>query len=194
MKKEKMKTGSLVAMIITIAILTAGLVLSITFWPQLFGESTWFNPLIDSGNVDSGGNPIMVVGPVSGNGVLDAIIHKIPAVIATIDYIFVGYLLIKLIKFLSELLFKKASNKAKTVMTLTRSLLKWAIIICVVFFSLSAFGVDTTTLLAGLGIIALIIGLGAQSIISDILAGFFIVFEDEFKVGDIIVIDRKSVV
>ena len=54
---------------------------------------------------------------------------------------------------------------------------------------LSAWGVNTTTLLASAGILSLIIGLGAQSLISDILAGFFIVFEDEFRVGDIVIID-----
>jgi small conductance mechanosensitive channel len=50
-------------------------------------------------------------------------------------------------------------------------------------------GVDTGALLVSAGIIALIIGLGAQSLISDIIAGLNIVFEDEYKVGDIVVVD-----
>jgi len=49
--------------------------------------------------------------------------------------------------------------------------------------------VNTTALVASVGIMALIIGLGAQSLIADVIAGLFIVFEGEYKVGDIIVID-----
>ena len=47
----------------------------------------------------------------------------------------------------------------------------------------------TTTLLASAGILALVIGLGAQSLIADIIAGIFIVFEGDYQVGDIVVID-----
>ena len=44
-------------------------------------------------------------------------------------------------------------------------------------------------LLAGAGIIGLIIGFGAQSLIEDIITGLFIIFERQYEVGDIIVID-----
>ena len=54
---------------------------------------------------------------------------------------------------------------------------------------MKSFGVDTTSILAGIGILGLIIGLGAQPLITDIIAGLFIVFENVFEVGDIIVID-----
>ena len=58
-----------------------------------------------------------------------------------------------------------------------KSLIKWVIIIITILLVLNAFGVDTSTLLASAGILALVIGLGAQSLIADIIAGFFIVFE-----------------
>ena len=74
-------------------------------------------------------------------------------------------------------------------MSLMRSLIKWIIIIITILLVLNAFGVDTSTLLASAGILALVIGLGAQSLIADIIAGFFIVFEEEYQVGDIITID-----
>ena len=48
------------------------------------------------------------------------------------------------------------------------------------YFALSTFGVDTSTLVTSAGILTLIVGLGAQSLVSDILAGLFIVFEGEF--------------
>ena len=55
--------------------------------------------------------------------------------------------------------------------------------------TLGAWGVDTRTLLASAGLLSLVIGLGAQSLIADILAGVFIVFEGEYQVGDIVIID-----
>ena len=45
-------------------------------------------------------------------------------------------------------------------------------------------------MLASAGVLTLIIGLGSQSLIADILAGIFIVFEGEFQVGDIVIIDN----
>lgn len=54
---------------------------------------------------------------------------------------------------------------------------------------LSAAGVDTATLVASAGILSLVIGLGAQSLIADIIAGLFTIFEGEYQVGDIVVID-----
>ena len=48
---------------------------------------------------------------------------------------------------------------------------------------------DTSVLIASAGIAGLVIGLGAQTLIADIIAGIFIVFEGEFRVGDIVVID-----
>ena len=48
---------------------------------------------------------------------------------------------------------------------------------------------DSGNVLASAGILSLVIGLGAQSLITDIIAGIFIVFEGEFRVGDIVTID-----
>ncbi len=128
--------------------------------------------------------------PVEGrHTVLNRMIALIPAVIASVTAVIFGYLVVQLIGLVVSLLLPHVSNKAKTVLTLSRSLLKWIIIVGVIVVVLQSFGVDTFTILAGLGILALAIGLGAQQIVSDVLAGFFIVFEAEFKVGDIITVD-----
>ncbi len=81
------------------------------------------------------------------------------------------------------------NKKAATVSSLIRSLLKWAAILVAVFLILSKWGVDTNKILASIGIIALIIGLGCQTLISDIIAGIFLVADNAFEVGDIVVID-----
>ena len=80
-------------------------------------------------------------------------------------------------------------KKLKGLLTILISVIKYAAVIVWLFFVLSAFGVDTTVILAGLGIVSLIVGLAIQPLLSDIIAGLFIIFEDVFNVGDIIVAD-----
>ncbi|MBO4429418.1 MAG: mechanosensitive ion channel family protein [Clostridia bacterium] len=80
-------------------------------------------------------------------------------------------------------------KRGKAIVDILCSLIKYAAVIVMVFFILKTFNVDTTAILAGIGILGLIVGLGAQPLIADIIAGLFIVFEKVFDVGDIIVVD-----
>ena len=86
-------------------------------------------------------------------------------------------------------LIAKPLKKGKAIVDLTCSLVKYAAMIFLVFFILKTVGIDTNAILAGIGILGLVVGLGAQPLISDIIAGLFIVFEKVFDVGDIIVVD-----
>ena len=52
--------------------------------------------------------------------------------------------------------------------------------IIAVIWGLSILGVNTSSVLAGVGIISLILGFGAQSLIEDIITGFFIIFEGQY--------------
>ena len=80
-------------------------------------------------------------------------------------------------------------RRGRALVDLLCSFIKYIAVIALIYAVLSAWGVDTTALLAGVGILSLIVGLGAQSLIEDIIAGLFIVFERVFEVGDIIVVD-----
>ncbi|MBE6530128.1 MAG: mechanosensitive ion channel family protein [Ruminococcaceae bacterium] len=125
---------------------------------------------------------------ISSNVALNTMYQKIPALIKTIQIITIAYLL----NFLVSMLLKKILSRSKrgmTITTLVISFLKYLIAIIAVFLILGAWGVDTRALLASAGILGLIVGLGAQSMIADILAGISIVFEGEYQVGDIVVID-----
>ena len=86
-------------------------------------------------------------------------------------------------------LFLPLLKKTKGLLTILISVLKYAALLVWVFFVLSSFGVDTTVILAGIGIVSLIVGLAIQPLLADIIAGLFIVFEGVFNVGDIIVAD-----
>ena len=113
--------------------------------------------------------------------------HAIPNTLKTIQIIGIAVTFGIALHYLARIVF--TSKKAKTISRLIVSFLKWVIGLCAVFFTMDAWGADTTTMLASAGVLTLIIGLGSQSLVADILAGIFIVFEGEFQVGDIVIID-----
>lgn len=91
-----------------------------------------------------------------------------------------------------RMIFKKImekSNRAKTVITLLDGIIKYGSAMALIFLVLNACGVDTKSLWESVGVITLIVGLGAQSLIADIIAGVFIIFENEYNVGEIVSID-----
>lgn len=78
--------------------------------------------------------------------------------------------------------------RGETIGHLLLSVVKYGGAIGGLFYCLYLLGIDSSKLLASAGILSLIIGLGAQSLIKDIIAGIFIVFEGDFRVGDIVTI------
>ncbi|MBR4165337.1 MAG: mechanosensitive ion channel family protein [Lachnospiraceae bacterium] len=86
-------------------------------------------------------------------------------------------------------LIKLKSRHAETIKGLIANLIRYGIVIFAIIYGLNLLGADILTVIAGLGILALVIGFGAQSLIEDIFAGLFILFEGRFYVGDIISVD-----
>jgi small-conductance mechanosensitive channel len=111
------------------------------------------------------------------------------ALIKTAVSIVVAWMIVSIIGFISKGVANKGSHKVATVMSLVRSLLKWVVVIIAIFVILSYWNVDTSTLLASLGIVALVVGLGCQSLIKDVVAGMFLVFDSAFDVGDMVTIN-----
>ncbi len=76
-----------------------------------------------------------------------------------------------------------------TVVRLINNMVKCVATVIIIIAVLALWGIDTTALITGAGVLTLIVGLGMQSLISDVVAGLFIVLENEFNVGDIVTID-----
>lgn len=89
---------------------------------------------------------------------------------------------------LLHLMAKNADARGVTVFRLLRSCVKYVAFVAMLYFCLAQFGVDTQTLLASAGILSLVIGLGAQKLVQDVVAGLFLIFEGEFRVGDIVTV------
>ncbi|MBP2651569.1 MAG: MscS Mechanosensitive ion channel [Firmicutes bacterium] len=78
-------------------------------------------------------------------------------------------------------------KRAKTLSALIKQIFNYALYFITVIIVLQEFSIDTTSIVAGAGIIGLALGVGAQSLVKDIISGFFIIFEDQYAVGDYIV-------
>lgn len=75
-------------------------------------------------------------------------------------------------------------QRENTIIRIFDGILNVIIWFSVITFTLSEFGVDIGPILAGAGIVGIAIGFGAQSLLRDFLAGFFIIMENQYKVGD----------
>ena len=112
----------------------------------------------------------------------------------SVTIIFFIWLINKLLMFL-VMIFVKKGERSETVGALLTSIVGYASVVIAAFLILSAWGVQTPTLLAGAGIIGLALSFGAQSLIEDVISGLFIIFEKQFHVGDVVQIgDFRGVV
>lgn len=78
------------------------------------------------------------------------------------------------------------SERGETICILASSLITYAIIFIAGFYILHIFGIDPRTMLVSAGVLGIVIGFGANTMIADILAGIFLIFEDVIHVGDFI--------
>ena len=111
--------------------------------------------------------------------------------ILPIVYIIIGLILIRLVKYIVNKISKNKyiDKKKKTIISLIKNIIKYLIYIFVALSILSVYGIDTSGILASLGIAGLVIGLALQDIIADFVAGIFILFDDQYIIGDVIEIN-----
>lgn len=125
---------------------------------------------------------------ISNNNLVNALYHKIPALLQNILAIEAALLVSWLLRIVMRKAFSK-NRRGITIAKLLESCIKWILAIVIILVVLGSWGVDTGTLLASAGLLTLVVGLGAQSLVADIVAGMFIVFEGEYQVDDIVIID-----
>lgn len=108
-----------------------------------------------------------------------------------IIYIIVGILIYiviaKTITSISKINIKRSKGIDKrktTVIVLINNIIKYVIAFIVIIMILNLYGVNTTSLIASLGAVTVIVGLAFQDIIKDFLAGIFIIFDNAYAVGD----------
>jgi small-conductance mechanosensitive channel len=80
-------------------------------------------------------------------------------------------------------------RRTNTIGSLIHNLIAYTVNLICIMLILGQVGLNLGPLLAGAGVLGLAIGFGAQSLVKDVITGFFIIFEDQFGVGDVIQID-----
>ncbi|HEY3216565.1 MAG TPA: mechanosensitive ion channel domain-containing protein, partial [Candidatus Eisenbacteria bacterium] len=87
---------------------------------------------------------------------------------------------------------ERARQRARTIGQILRNLVTVLVGISVVIYALGVLGWDVRPLLAGAGLLGVALGFGAQTLVRDVIAGVFIIAEDQFGVGDLIEVNGKA--
>lgn len=77
-----------------------------------------------------------------------------------------------------------SERREATLSKLLDNILTYVVYFIAFMMVLSVLGIDVKALIAGAGVVGLAVGFGAQSLVKDVISGFFIIFEDQFSVGD----------
>ena len=85
--------------------------------------------------------------------------------------------------------FRNMKGRTGTIATVISSLVKYGAVLVAFCWVLTIIGVNVSTIFASVGIVALILGFGAESLVADLVTGVFILFENQYNVGDIVEID-----
>ena len=170
-KKNNKKGVGVLVLLVVILIVIVGLfnISRLTFIPETVRESV-----------------SAFIGTYYSKSIVSSITFE--AVGAALFTLFATWVIASIVKFITNNI-KYKKNRAETLHQLIGKLVVYAVYIVGVIVALGCLGVNTTAILVSAGIVGIIIGFGAQSLIEDIITGLFIVLEGEFVIGDIITID-----
>ena len=170
MNREKAKKRALITNIIVAALFVVLVIIAIIADQALRG--TAFGDFVNN----TIGRFFNILGLVQNHWI---------TIVESIVIIVFFWLLNRLMEFILLPLAKRKTHRS-TLWLLLRSIFKYLTSAIAIFLVLSAWGVDTPVLLVGAGIVGLAISFGAQSLIEDVIAGLFIIFEKQFMIGDVI--------
>lgn len=135
------------------------------------------------------------------NQIIDWFIYQLPSLLLLIVLLFISLKLLKLlIRRLNKIFIYHATKNEKidtleaekrisTLMSILKGLGKIIIWSIFLMIFLKKLGIDIAPILAGAGILGLAIGFGAQELVRDFISGFFMILENQIRVGDYGIID-----
>nr|WP_263314440.1 mechanosensitive ion channel family protein [Mammaliicoccus sp. Marseille-Q6498] len=116
-------------------------------------------------------------------------------------YIVIAFIAIKVLHKIVEKFFTtkygtkrvgKSNKRAKTMVNLLQNIISYVVWFIVATTILSNLGIRVESIIAGAGVVGLAIGFGAQTLVKDVITGFFIIFENQFDVGDYVKINTTG--
>ncbi len=109
-----------------------------------------------------------------------------------LTFMVASILVIIVMRFILNYIASVLSPRGETICRMVENLLTYLTAFMVFFVALYQMGVDTTSLVASVGILALVIGLGARDLMTDFISGAFAIFDGEFQVGDTISVGNTT--
>ena len=119
---------------------------------------------------------------ILGKGIKIILIFLVIKVLTKIIYIIIDRTVYRR----KKSIFSVDEKKINTLTAVLKNIVKYIFYFIGIVMVLDMFNINTASILATAGIGGLAIGFGAQSLVKDIITGFFILFEDQFSVGDYI--------
>ena len=118
----------------------------------------------------------------------------IKEVITPTIIIVISFLIYKIISILLKKCFYSKSNhlsnkRKKTLLQLSRNIVRVLVILIAGLFILETYGVDTKGLIASLSVIGVVVGLALQDLLKDFISGVSIIIEGQYRVGDTVTIN-----
>lgn len=122
--------------------------------------------------------------------------HFTSKAIMVIVYLIVAWIVIRILNKIIQQFFKlqnrgnKGNKKrSKTLISLVQNIVSYVVWFIVITTILKKFGISVEGIIASAGVVGLAVGFGAQTVVKDIITGFFIIFENQFDVGDYVKIN-----
>ena len=126
--------------------------------------------------------------------------HFASKAIMVIVYLIVAWIVIRILNKIIQQFFKlqnrgnKGNKKrSKTLISLVQNIVSYVVWFIVITTILKKFGISVEGIIASAGVVGLAVGFGAQTIVKDLLTGFFIIFEGQFDVSDYVKINASGV-
>ena len=127
----------------------------------------------------------MIVAISLGHRIVDRPLRIVAVVVVAVAlHLFVRSAIKRFVAKVRSASTKRAAQRAATLTLVLRSMATTAIWTTALLLVLGEVGVNLGPLLAGAGIVGIAVGFGAQSLVKDVLAGMFLLIEDQYGVGD----------
>jgi len=106
----------------------------------------------------------------------------------------VGIIIYNIFKIIIRCLVKGGKSsfekkKKRTIIKLAENIFKYVLFVVVICFILEAYGIDTKSLVAGIGVAGVVLGLALQDFLKDLISGLSIILDNYFIIGDIVEYD-----
>lgn len=114
-------------------------------------------------------------------------------VLAALATVLLTWLALRLVRpAVRSALSRNSSARARTLQPLAQALVSLTLMGTGVVLALEQLGFDLTAVIAGAGVVGLAIGFGAQTLVKDVISGFFLIFDEVLESGDWVELDQVS--